>query len=1313
MLAGVAMEDGDQMRQIGDVQVALRTLDGQSLAVGVQPDHSLDHLKTKLQQLHWPVSDASFSSRSFSSSSLSAVHLHIYHRGRKLAAGTKIKDLSMKETEFLVCIPYAKKKSTNLPLLNDSRSYLAEEGAGSLSEMKDYRDHCLQIRSLAGDIPQIRGKVSHTGAEVGFPDTPSHDAALTHIRLKRRLSKDCNTSLHSQNAQIGEAGVPATPSSLELQTALRQCGKNGIKGTFQKVMELEHEVEFIEDENQHSTLSSGIESKRKYDSWNRTKRQRANLFSELPPVLERLNKVFASLNTIYGFLQKQHMQATWHNVKHALQDLCAEGEPVSVKDIENLATLCPKVVLTSSMVGEGDNASFHINLVDPSKNNRQNERQHQVALLPDDAQQSIGPSDFLPNSGRKLVSDKAIRNAVERRQFAFEDQIRELVRVLQASYANRKSELKEVVLEELLSTAKMLLQGSQVQDKKLALPRPPRHHKKLTRCMEVNDLSAMEMVDHLKKKLGCLNQIVHCQDLQSREPLYGQLVCDLLSATKDALKKIGITQLYRHQTEAINAAISRINVIVATSTASGKSICYNVPVLEQLLRSPVSCALYLFPTKALAQDQLRSLEEFTKGITTQLVMGVYDGDTMQKQRHLLRDHARLIVSNPDMLHMSILPSHRQFDRFLSNLRYVIIDEAHAYRGAFGCHTALILRRLRRLCHHLYGTEPTFVICSATIANPREHAMELVGLRQLQVVQDDGSPSGGKYFLLWNPPPIFLPPRRATISRNQRRLNHIPTPEIQTKRSSPVVEVASILAEMVQHGLRCIAFCKTRKLCELVLNYTREILKESSPDLIDTVCAYRAGYTPQERRAIESDLFGGRLRGVAATNALELGVDVGSLDATLHLGFPGTVASLWQQAGRAGRREKPSLSIYVAFGSPLDQHFMKNPQKLFCRPIEHAQVDAYNYQVLEQQLTCAAYELPLEVSHDEEYFGSGLPGAVTELVKKGLLGQHPNHGPQEKSWCYIGEEELPSSIVSMRGIDREKYTVINQITNETIEEVEASKAFFQVYEGAVYIHQGKTYLVKTLDIAAKVASCIQADVKYYTKTRDFTDIHVLGGELAYPRRVPNHNYPTTSAQANMCKVTTRWIGFRRIWQGSNETFDSVDLFLPPASYESQAAWIRVPHEIRQNLQNQGLPFRAGLHAASHALLNVMPLYIMCTSSDLGTECANPQDTRYYPERLLVFDRHAGGFGIAAQARPLFAELLQAAVELLIACDCASSTGCPDCVQHLSCGEYNEVIDKHAAIEILKGIIHTEDMHRAQDHSITKAPSVNLDGCIQNE
>jgi len=370
-------------------------------------------------------------------------------------------------------------------------------------------------------------------------------------------------------------------------------------------------------------------------------------------------------------------------------------------------------------------------------------------------------------------------------------------------------------------------------------------------------------------------QIVHIQEIPSREASFTELPCHLSEAMREALASIGISRLYSHQSQAIESSISGRHIVVATSTSSGKSLCYNIPVLESLSQDLMACALYIFPTKALAQDQLRTLLGMKNSFHIDIDVKIYDGDTPREDRLWIRDNARLLITNPDMLHVSILPYHGQFQRILSNLRYIVIDEAHSYKGAFGCHTALIIRRLKRICSNVYGSHPTFIFCTATSANPCEHVMELANLDEVELIQNDGSPCGSKYFLLWNPP-LYM-------ADGNSKASSVP------RRSSSIVEVSYLFAEMVQHGLRCIAFCKTRKLCELVLAYTREILQESAKGLVDSICVYRAGYIAEDRRKIEADLFGGKLSGVAATNALELGIDVGHIDATLHLGFPGSIA----------------------------------------------------------------------------------------------------------------------------------------------------------------------------------------------------------------------------------------------------------------------------------------------------------------------------------------------------------------------------------------------------------------------------------------
>ncbi|CAN1796235.1 Uncharacterized ATP-dependent helicase YprA [Linum perenne] len=662
-------------------------------------------------------------------------------------------------------------------------------------------------------------------------------------------------------------------------------------------------------------------------------------------------------------------------------------------------------------------------------------------------------------------------------------------------------------------------------------------------------------------------------------------------------------------------------------TSSGKSLCYNVPVLEVLSQDLLACALYLFPTKALAQDQLRALRTMTKAYDTSINIGVYDGDTCQSDRILFRSNARLLITNPDMLHMTILPQHGQFRRILANLRFVIIDEAHMYKGAFGCHTSLILRRLRRLCSHVYGTDPSFIFSTATSANPREHCMELANLSTLELVQNDGSPSAEKLFVLWNPSSLRY---EQNDSETRKDGNDSETrkdgndSEGETESISPFLVVSYLFAEMVQHGLRCIAFCKSRKLTELVLSYTREILQKTAPNLVDKISAYRAGYVPEERRKIERDFFSGKLSGIAATNALELGIDVGHIDATMHLGFPGSISSLWQQAGRSGRRGKTSIAVYVGFEGPLDQYFMKCPRKLFDSPIECCHVDSQNVQVVEQHLICAAFEHPLSLQYDETHFGPGINSAVMLLKNKGTITCNRTRDDSARIWRYIGKE---------------------------------------VYDGAIYMNQGKSYLVKKLDISERIAWCQQAHVDYYTRIVDFTNVHVMGGDAAYPVRACNQSKRTT-AQARSCTVTTTWLEFRKVVRVTNKARETVPLSLPSYSFESQAAWVGIPQLLKKAVGDSGLEFRE------------------------APECPHPHGTHYFPERILVYDQHPGGTGVSKQIQPYFTELLNAALELLTSCHCHGYKGCPNCVQSVVCHQYNDMIHKEAAIMIIRGVLDAE-------------------------
>ena len=705
-------------------------------------------------------------------------------------------------------------------------------------------------------------------------------------------------------------------------------------------------------------------------------------------------------------------------------------------------------------------------------------------------------------------------------------------------------------------------------------------------------------------------------------------------------------------------------------------------------------------------------------------------------REHIRKTCKILLTNPDMLHCSILPVHSKFAIFLKNLTYCVIDEAHVYRGCFGCHFAFVMRRLRRICSAVYGCDPCFALTSATICNPSSHAGVLIGIDDIEEVSQDGSPSEERIFVLWNPPIILenqetkvvkkrkmkeemrdqvrrarqeraFPPKLGIDSRQEQmwaqavalgqsdqRLRHglvgktvqainasinmSSTQEVSsisdvsnlsndwvskkvqrltirndTRRSSPIVEIAFLLAECVKHGIRTIAFCKTRKLSELVAIYTHEIVGATNADLVDRVAVYRAGYSPEERRGIERSIFNGSLLGVAATNALELGIDIGELDCTLHLGFPGSTHSLWQQAGRAGRRNQRSLSIYVGWEGPLDQYFMRHPDKLFGRSIEEAKINLANFQIVESHMKCASYELPLAAERDRAIFceknGLVFESCVKTLLESGDVCPHPGM-PGLLHYC--GKQEYPAKVISLRDIDAERYKVVDETSNKVLEEIEARKAFFVIYDGAIYVAQGKTYICKKLNLATRTATVRPTQVNYYTTTIDYTDVHVTGGHnLCLPpqntMKAREQRFSTTQTPAPQCQghacpnktsattgdaiITTRWMGYARIRRGTGQVFDIVDLYLPAQEYITVAVTLRLPPTARQRVHAAGGKFRDGVHAASHAVMNVMPLFLMCNPEDLGTECDYEYDTRLKPERILVFDRYPGGIGLSQSVR----------------------------------------------------------------------------------
>ena len=760
----------------------------------------------------------------------------------------------------------------------------------------------------------------------------------------------------------------------------------------------------------------------------------------------------------------------------------------------------------------------------------------------------------------------------------------------------------------------------------------------------VGRFSIDQLIDYLTQQSFYRDQIVHVERIPARKARYGRLRRGLPRPLLEALAGMGVRRFYTHQAQAINAAREGHNVVVATSTASGKTLIYNVPVLEALVSIPHARALYLFPTKALAQDQLRALSELTRSSLRGVRFATYDGDTPKPDRARIRKGAAILLTNPDMLHVGILPNHNLWSHFFANLKYVVIDEAHVYRGVFGSQVANVLRRLRRICR-FYGADPQFICCSATIANPGEHVQRLTAAPTV-VIDDDGSPSGEKLFVLWNPP--FLD-------------------EAKTSRRSANMEATNLFIELVKHGLRNITFVKARKIAELILMYARDRLDKEAPELKPLIRSYRAGYLPQERRRIERDLFDGRLLGVTATNALELGVDIGSLDATVQVGYPGTIASTWQQAGRAGRGVRESLSILVGLNGPLDQYFMRHPDELFGRSHEHALIDPDNVYILEKHLPCAAYELPI-TTQDERLFGPGFVDAMINLERNRVLEY------RRERWYYRGFD-YPAQDVSIRSIGEGRYRLINQKTGERIEEVEAATAFMRIHPGAIYLHQGESFLVKELDQANRVARARPVDVNYYTEPRQISEVHIV-------ESLDRRGAGATTAYFGKVAVTEQVIGYRKKQQFTETVLGDEFLDLPPTRFETMAIWWDIPPAAIKAVRRRKLDFLGGMHAVEHAAIGILPLFAMCDRWDLGG-LSTPAHADTQRPQIFIYDGYPGGVGIAEKGYEILAKLWQATLEAIQACPCEA--GCPSCIQSPKCGNNNEPLDKRAAIVILKGLL----------------------------
>lgn len=730
-------------------------------------------------------------------------------------------------------------------------------------------------------------------------------------------------------------------------------------------------------------------------------------------------------------------------------------------------------------------------------------------------------------------------------------------------------------------------------------------------------------------------ELVHHRVVEGRSPRFETLDPPVSGPLQARLAERGVTELYRHQTRAIERIRRGVNTVLVSGTASGKTLCYQVPIAERILEQPKSTAMLMFPTKALAQDQLRSFRELR---IPGLNAATYDGDVSSDARPGIRKHSNVIFTNPDMLHHGILPYHSRWSDFFLGLNYVVVDEMHYLRGMFGSHSSHIIRRLRRVAEH-YGANPTFVFASATIGNPAELAHRLSGL-DVEVVDDDASPTGDRVVVLWNPA--------------------LEDPEAGMRRSS-LAETTDLFVDLVRRHKHTIVFARSRKGTELIYRWAADRLG----DLKERIAPYRAGYTAGDRRDTEGRLFSGDLLGVTTTNALELGIDVGSLDAALLNTFPGTVASFRQQAGRAGRTSDSSLVTLVGGQDALDQYFMHHPDELFTRDPEPAVINPDNPDVLDAHTACAAYELPLTMD-DRRYMGDGMEEAANRLVQ----AEHLRFRDGKLFWA---RRQPPNPQISLRSSGSEPFTIFDVEEGEELGTVEKERAFRDTHEGAIYLHQGDSYVVENMDLTRREIAVRPAKVDYYTQPKQEKAMEIIDVEARGSMGSMGH-------WLGRVRVETHVIGYQRKKLGSGEKLgELLYLDLPPTEFETQAFWFTISDDVLKRAKIDVFDIPGTLHAAEHTMIAMMPLFAICDRWDIGGLSTNWQH-QTETNTIFIYDGHPGGAGISPVAYGRGEELARATLQALRDCPC--ERGCPSCVQSPKCGNFNDPLSKHGAIALLE-------------------------------
>jgi DEAD/DEAH box helicase domain-containing protein len=743
-------------------------------------------------------------------------------------------------------------------------------------------------------------------------------------------------------------------------------------------------------------------------------------------------------------------------------------------------------------------------------------------------------------------------------------------------------------------------------------------------------MNLLQILDELKNKQRHQECISHWEVIPARQAVVAEFPTSVSPRVKSVLQKRGISRLYSHQATAIEKILSGRNVVIVTPTASGKTLCYNLPVVNSVLDNPSTRALYLFPTKALSQDQVAELHEMVTDLEADIKTYTFDGDTPRSARAAIRTAGHIVVTNPDMLHSGILPHHTRWIKLFENLKYVVIDEIHHYRGVFGSHLANVVRRLKRVCR-FYGSHPQFICCSATIANPAELARKITE-EEVDLVDNNGAPRGEKHFILYNPPLINkeLGIRRSYIKEAQRMAERFLTNDVQT-----------------------IVFARSRLRVEILLTYLREAMRRAkmSPD---SLRGYRGGYLPLQRREIERGLRGGKIRGVVSTNALELGIDIGQLDVCVMAGYPGNIASTWQQAGRAGRRTEVSVAVLVANSSPLDQFMINHPDYFLGQSPESGIVDPNNLVILVSHLKCAAFELPFT---DGEEFGVPDTGKIlAHLEEQGIL----HHVEGKWHWT---SEVYPAEQVSLRSAAMENFVILDSTDrNRIIGEMDYFSAPEFLYNDAIYLHGADQYQIEELDWDGKKAYAKEVDVDYYTDAITKTDIKVLDVTQKAEAVEGNRAFGEVS-------VTTLATQYKKIKFATHENVGYGKIDLPEQEMHTTAFWIELPGDVGSKLDLTGEQLGGSLRALANLLRNVVPLWVMCDPRDIRTF---PQVKSPFSDRptVYVYDNYPGGVGFSQKLFFLSKEMWQACRDMIRSCGCED--GCPSCVgPQLEVGERGKV------------------------------------------